>query len=169
MKNKILIAVILLLCAGLALSVVLAGRTVENNTPTVEEEINDETIPAGKTLEDGLFVLCESGYEKTDNGYKINKFGKNVSSERKVSAEGNKLSVELRYAYNNDRNSEMKQFYREQDEAVYIMVSSFLTRVATAAEVDNGTMHYVIYVADEMVREGDMDLAAARDYQQLAY
>lgn len=150
----------MLICVG-------CTNSATDNTEQTSEFDTEDAATSGTSLEDFLFVLTENGYKKTQEGYKASEFSKDVSSERLVSAKGNHLNVSLHYNYPKDRNREMKTFYKQQDEAVNIMVSSFLTRVANAAESEEGTMHYEIYVADELVREGDMDIAEAREFQAL--
>lgn len=169
MKKRIIIAGVILLCLGLIAVFAITARTNVDNLPTIEDEVaQEDAVEAGNTLEDGLYVLAEQGYKKTDDGYKINKYGKRVSSERTVKADGNRLDVKLCYEYSKGRNGEMKKFYKKQDDAVYIMVSSFLTRVATAAEIEEGTMHYEIYIGNDLVRKGEMNLEEARKYQEMA-
>lgn len=140
----------------------------ENTAEIVQNENRDvQENKDAKTIEDVLPTLVSEGYEKTEDGYSLSEFAEDVRSERVVNAIEDQLDVVLKYDYG-DRNPEMKKFFRKQDEAVCVMVSGFLARMASRADVGYATMHYTIYVSGDMVREGDMDLQEAMGYQNLA-
>lgn len=165
-KLKItLISLGILLICGMCvyLGTTHGDRSEEEKT---EEVVQDEDREV-QTIESVLSTLASEGYEKTEEGYRLSEFADDVRSERVVNAIGDQLDVVLKYDYG-EKNAEMKKFFRKQGEAVYVMVSGFLARLASRANAEYATMHYTIYVGGDMVREGDMDLQEAMGYQDLA-
>lgn len=172
-NNRHLLISILVLCLSLATGIVLlsgcSSAPAEPETD-IEQDVSEESQDDVKTftIENALVSLIPEGYKETDEGYVFTSFADDVSSKRVITADGNNLTVSLSYSYGNDRNAEMKKFFKEQDEAVNIMVSGFLTRLATEANTEKGSMDYSIYVGGDLAVKGTMSLEDARYYQTLA-
>jgi len=159
-KTKKILAIIgiLLLTGALLISFLNknGGDEPENPTPT-----------ADATIQDALSSLEEEGYVKTEDGYVLEQSADGVGSVCTISADGNDLELCLKFDYG-DGNANMKSYYQEQDEAVYVMVSAYLAKLADISGADATTMHYSIYVGDDKVRDDEMSLQEAQDYQKLA-
>lgn len=169
-KSKVLLIVIMAI-AVLALLTVLFIRHEDPKEPYSDNVVEEKTQEVDEEetevkVEDVLPSLIKEGYKKTDEGYRISEFAEDVSSERTVNADGNKLEVTLKYDYG-DGNAGMKKYFKQQDEAVYVMVSGFLANLGSKAGANDATMHYTIYVGGDKVRDGEMDLPQALEYQEL--
>lgn len=185
MKKHLLI----LLAALLALCLILpacgsgsggsGGQTADDEVISEEDEEDEDELDGDtaeeepqaviiyKTLEEALPVLEKDGYKKTADGYVAEDSDADVSSRRVVTAEGNNVHADLSYTYTSD-NAEMEKFYKTNEEAVSIMVSSFITRLASVTEVEDGTLTYVIKVDGKVAKEGQMSLAEAYEYRDMA-
>ena len=128
----------------------------------------EEEAALPDTLEGALPSLREAGYSKTADGYKATDNVDGVRSIRIISAKGNKVKADLTYDYGQD-NEEMIRFYKsDSDDAVSIMVSTFLTVLADRSTATDGTLEYVIHVGGQKVKSGKMKLSEAREYQEMA-
>lgn len=143
------------------------GMTQESpdDVEIIDEDYDPDVV---LTLEEALPVMLLYGYQKTDNGYQAVENTPDVNSVRVVNAKGNHVTVDLVYDYGKD-NKEMIDFYKgDTDDAVSIMVASFLTRLADRANAQSGTMEYTIRVGDKKVKSGSMTLSDARKYQAMS-
>ncbi len=138
---------------------------IETDQDTPEDEDDEEQE---LTIEKILFTLIKDGYKETDEGYVISSFEEDVSSRRVITAKGNNLFVTLSYNYGDNQNPEMIDFFKTQDEAVKVMVSAFLTRLADEADAEVASMEYTINIGGEQVIKDTMSLEDAEYYQSLA-
>ena len=132
----------------------------------IEEE--DDDVPE-MTLEQALPILEQDGYVRTAEGYKAKDDSEGIKSERMVTAKGNNVFVTLSYDYGSDsENKSMTAFFKDDtDDAVSIMVSSFLTRLAGEANAAEGSMEYVIFIGGKEAVTGRMSLEEAREYSMM--
>lgn len=158
----------LILVSGIVFLNSCSHDTDEPDTDVEQEIIDETTGEKVLTIENVLVSLIPEGYQETDEGYVISSFADDVSSKRVLNAKGNNLTAKLSYNYGNNQNEDMKDFFKTQDEAVCIMVSGILAKLASEADTDEGSMDYSIYVGGDLIREGTMSLEDARYYQTLA-
>jgi len=158
-KTKILAILAIVVLTG-ALFISYLGQNKEpDNNPT------DNPVQ-GQSIEDALPSLLEESYEKTDAGYVLTESADGVGSECIIDAKGNEMELCLNLEYG-EGNSNMKAYYKEQTEAVMVMVSGYLTKLADISGAESATMHYLIRISGDEVCEGEMSLAEARDYEAL--
>lgn len=162
-----------MLCLIISTGIVLLSGC--SSEPTDSDIGTEQDTPEDKdseeqelTIENILFTLTKEGYKETDEGYVISSFEEDVSSRRVVTAQGNNLFVTLSYNYGNNQNAEMIEFFKTQDEAVNVMVSGFLTRLAHEADAATASMEYTINIGGEQVVKDTMSLEDAEYYQSLA-
>lgn len=194
MRKKLTQLLVLMLICSLSIWMAACGSNEDETADDLdqieseeyeEDDASDRTNPEDeleegdtldeefkvRPLEEGLSVLAVDGYKRSNNGaYIAKEMDEGVISEREVRAEGNHLIVKLTYDYGSDANNKrMIKFFKENpDDAVSIMVSSFLVRVADAVNAYEGDMEYTIYVGKKKAASGTMTLEEADTFSIMA-
>ena len=142
------------------------GESGEVDLTDLNDEYIDEEEPLADTLEAALPALKEAGYNNTGHGYKATDNVDGVRSTRIITAKGNKVKADLTYDYGPDNENMIKFFKSDEDKAVSIMVSQYLTVLADRSTAQEGTLEYVIHVGGKKVKSGKMTLKEARELQE---